>query len=104
MHVQVVTFRLEGVSEEEYVEGCKAEVAAFANIPGLLAKVWLRDDASKTYGAVYLWRQRGAYEAYLAGDIWASVEGDPSLSRVTSHAYEAIEELTRATQPGVALV
>lgn len=104
MHVQVVTFGLEGVSEEDYVEGCKTEVATFANIPGLIAKVWLRNDASKAYGAVYLWREREDYEAYIKGDIWAAVEGDPSLSQVQSQAFEAIEELTRATQPGVALM
>ncbi len=104
MHVQVVTFGLDGVSEEEYVEGCKAEAPVFADIPGLIAKIWLRDHESKTYGAVYLWREREDYEAYVKGEVWAAVEGDASLSQVQSQAYEAIDELTRATQPGAALV
>lgn len=51
-----------------------------------------------------LWRDRADYEAYVQGDIWRSVEDDPSLSGVTSRNFEAIGNLTRATQPGAALV
>lgn len=104
MYVQIVTFGLEGVSEEDYREGCQKETSTFSSVPGLLTKIWLRDPASNTYGAVYLWRNRAAYETYLKGDVWASVEGDESFTNMTSNSFGVIEELTSETQPGIAVV
>jgi quinol monooxygenase YgiN len=104
MYVQVVTFGLKGISEDEYRDGCQQETSTFASVPGLLTKIWLRDPESNTYGAVYLWRDREAYETYLKGDVWASVEGDESLTNVTSKSFGVIEELTSETQPGVTVV
>ena len=104
MHVQIVTFGLNDVGEADYVAACQEETPAFGSIPGLQAKIWLRDADSQTYGAVYLWRDREAYEDYLKGEVWAAVEGDPALSGVQSRDFDVIEQLTRETQPGVALV
>lgn len=104
MHVQVVTFGLKGISEEDYHEGCRSETGPFADLPGLLAKIWIKDEALTTFGAVYLWRDRDAYEKYVKGDIFRSIETDPSLSIVTSRSFEVYEDLTKATQPGLTLV
>ena len=41
MHAQVVTFGLNGITEEQFHEACGAEPQTFANLPGLLAKIWL---------------------------------------------------------------
>lgn len=104
MHVQVVAFGLEGVGEEEYHEGCRDETGAFADLPGLITKIWLRSEASNTFGAVYLWRDRESYEEYVKGDIFKSIEDDPSLSNVISRDFDVYEDLTKATQPGLAIV
>jgi heme-degrading monooxygenase HmoA len=104
MHVQVVTYGLRGITEDEYLEACQEETATFAGIAGLLAKLWLRDRDTKTYGAVYLWRDRQAYDNYVKGDIWASVQGDETLSGVTCRDFEVLEDLTAATQPGAKLL
>lgn len=66
MHVQIVTFRLADMTEEGYREACDGFTAAFAELPGLLAKIWLADPATDTYGGV--------------------------------------EDLTRVTQPGLAIL
>ncbi len=101
MHVQVVTFGLDGLTEAEYHEGCRGETGAFAELPGLLAKIWTKDEAESTFGAVYLWRDRESYENYLKGDIFKSIEEDPTLSNVTSKNFDVYEDLTKATQPGL---
>lgn len=104
MHVQIATFGLNGITEDEYLQACQAETATFAAIPGLIAKTWLRDADTNTYGGVYLWCDREAYEAYVAGEVWAAVAGDASLSDVTSRDFAVFEDLTTATQPGLSLV
>lgn len=104
MHVQVVTFGLQGISEEEYHQGCREETGVFADLPGLIAKIWLRDPAAGQYGAVYLWKSREDYEAYVSGEIFRSIQEDPTLSGVTSRDFDVFHDLTSVTQPGLAPV
>jgi len=58
MHIQVVTFGLKGTTDKRYEQGCQGETATFAKLPGLLAKIWLRNVKSNLYGGIYLWRNR----------------------------------------------
>ena len=103
MHVQIATFALNGITEAEYHEACQEETSTFAAIDGLLAKTWLRNPDTSTYGAVYLWRDREAYEGYVSGEVWAAVAGDSSLTDVKSSEFDVFEDLTKATQPGVSV-
>lgn len=43
MHVQVVTYRVEGVSDSTFIEANREFAEAMAAVPGLLAKVWLEE-------------------------------------------------------------
>lgn len=98
MHVQIVTFRLQGVTDEEYIEGCGEVAPTFAQIPGLVSKVWLRDPATGTYGGVKLWTDRSAMEDYLRGEVWRSLVTDPSYVDAESRDFGVIEAPTRVTR------
>lgn len=104
MHVQIVTFGLNGVSDEDYQRASKDETEAFATLPGLISKIWLRNTETNTYGAVYLWRDRESYEVYIKGEIFESIKSDPSLQDVNSQDFEIIEEFTKVTQPGLTII
>lgn len=104
MYIQIVTFGLNGVTEEEFHDFCAGETATFAAVPGLLSKIWLRQTDGETYGAVYLWRDREAHDDYIRGEIWHSVLADPNLAGVKSVGFEIFEDLTKETQPALALV
>ena len=67
MHIQVINFRLKDLSPAGYAALCDELAPNFAAMPGLLAKVWLADDASGTYGGVYTWRDRAAMGEALGG-------------------------------------
>lgn len=99
MHVQVATYRLPDMSEADFVEANQEFAGMMVVVPGLLAKVWLKNADEKVYGGIYLWRDREACESFLASDLWASVVKDDSVSDLTSHDYEVNEVLTKATQP-----
>jgi heme-degrading monooxygenase HmoA len=101
MHVQVVTYRVEGVSDPDFIEANREFAEAMARVPGLLAKVWLRGPGGDGYGGLYLWRDREAYEAFLASDLWAEVLNDSSMLDVRATDYAVMEDLTRITQPGL---
>ncbi len=101
MHVQVVTFQLNGISEDQYHEACEAETDTFANMPGLLAKIWLRNPEANNYGGLYLWRDQDAFERYAEGEVFEALRNDPALKDVTSADFAVFADLTKATQPEV---
>lgn len=103
MHVQVVTFGLNGITEDEYHEACGDETATFAALPGLVSKTWLRNAETNSYGGMYLWRDRESCEQYKAGEVFKSIQSDPTLGNVTSQDFEVFEDLSKATQPGLAI-
>ena len=62
MHVQIVTYRVADVSDHDFIEANREFAAMMADVPGLLAKVWLKDAAPGAFGGVYLWQDREACE------------------------------------------
>ena len=101
VHVQVVTYRIPEMSDDDFMEANQEFAAMMAAVPGLLAKVWLKAPSGSVYGGVYLWRDRQAYEEFLSSELWASVLSDDSLTDLDSRDFAAMEELTRLTQPGL---
>ena len=104
MHIQIVNFGLNGISDKDYQLDCQNETETFSALPGLLAKVWLRNVDSNIYGAVYFWRDRESYEDYINGEIFDSLKNTPVFTDVTSQDFELIEALTKATQPSLTVI
>lgn len=103
MHVQIVTFHLEGLSDADFRRDCDEWAPAFAAVPGMLSKVWLADPAGNTYGGVYTWRDRQAMEDYQASALFQAVKADPRLAGLTSVDFAVLEGPTRVTH-GLAAV
>ena len=99
MHAQVVTFGLNGITEEQFHEACGAETQTFANLPGLLAKFWLRDPETGTYGGVYVWADQEAYERYIKGEIFNAIKADRNLKNVESRDFGVFDDLSSLTMP-----
>ena len=92
MHIQIVTFKLKGLAEAEYVRACEEQFApAFREVPGLISKVWLKNTEANTYGGVYTWRDKAAMDAYIASALFRSVQQHPHLTEVTSRDYGVLE-------------
>ena len=104
MHVQIITFRLKDMTEEGYREACTGFVPAYAALPGLLAKVWLADPATNTYGGVYLFRDRAAMDAYVASDLFTTVSAFPHFADLTARDFAVYDDLTDSTRPGLAIL
>lgn len=98
MHVLVVTFQLQGISEAQYLETCNEVAPAFAGVPGLISKTFIADRETNTYGGVYFWRDREALEAFKQSDLARAVATDPSLARFSMHEFDVLEEPSRVTR------
>ena len=102
MHIQVVTFQLNDIDEQQYRQDCDACAPALAEIPGLISKVWLADPSTNTYGGVYTWRDRQAMQDFLDGELFQSFGTDPHIRNLTSRDFDVLEAPTEVTH-GLAL-
>ena len=98
MHIQVINFNLEGINCAEYEAVCDELAGAFAALPGLISKHWLADEENNTYGGVYIWETRDAYEAYLNSELFTVVGANPALVNIVSKDFDVIEGPTRVTR------
>lgn len=98
MHILIVDFRLEDISEEEYRNQSEAIAPAFAALPGLVSKTWLADSLTNTYGGVYVWRDRRAMEDYKETDIYRGMLANPHFGGVTVRDFVVLEGPSRITR------
>lgn len=97
MHVLIVTFGLEGLTEAEYYRGCDRDAPAFADIPGMIAKVWIADPATNTYGGVYTFCDRESLDAYLASGLFRAIQEAPAFAGVRAETFAVLEGPTQVT-------
>ena len=98
MHIQIINFNLDGIGRSEYDQVCDDLAQTFAAVPGLISKHWLANDGTNTYGGVYVWESKDAYEAFIASELFAAVGGNPALANVSSLDFDVIEAPTRITR------
>jgi hypothetical protein len=98
MHVQIVEFELQGMGHGEYEAFCDQLAPSFAQLPGLVAKVWIIDAEANRAGGVYTWVDRGACEAYLAGEQFAAARAEPTLANLRSRQFDVLERATDITR------
>ena len=98
MHIQVVNFKLSGITGTEYEAACDDIAQAFSELPGLISKHWLADPESNTYGGIYIWESRKDMEVYLESDLFFGVQNNPAFVDVESRDYGVIEGPTRITR------
>ena len=103
MHVQIVNFHLEAMTDGEYRDVCDSLAPAFAALPGLVSKTWLADEPTNTYGGVYTWRNRQAMEAFADTELFKGFVADPHFTDITARAFAVLDGPTAVTHRHAAL-
>jgi quinol monooxygenase YgiN len=103
VHVQIVTFQLEAMTDRDYREVCDRLAPAFAALPGLVSKTWLADEAGNTYGGVYTWRDRQAMEAFADTDLFKGFVADPHFTDIAAFDFAVLDGPTAVTHRQAAL-
>ena len=103
MHIMIVNFHLKDMTEEEYTRLCDQVAPAFADLPGLISKVWLANPATNTFGGVYTWRDQQAMHDFTKSDLFKTVATHPNLEGITSSDFAIMEAPTALTR-GLAFV
>ena len=77
MHIQIINFNLDGISRSEYEQVCDDLAQTFADVPGLISKHWLANDDTNTFGGVYMFESKDAYEAFIGSELLRPWEAIP---------------------------
>jgi hypothetical protein len=100
MHLQLVTFTLDGIGEDAYAEHCAAAAPRFAQQPGLRSKIWIAEPGGPLRGGVYLWENRSWAQRYTAGPLFGRLVADERLAGVTVRDFDVLDGPTGITRWG----
>jgi putative monooxygenase ydhR len=100
MHMQVITFKLEGIDDAAYQAHAEQNAPLFAALPGLRAKVWLANQQAGTYGGIYTWDDVAAMRAYQGGEIFRGLQENPHLIDVAVRDFPVLAGPTKVTRGG----
>ena len=99
MHIQFVSLDIVGISQDEWSKVAEEFAPAFADVPGLVSKVWLVDpETNSCCGGIYTWRDRQAMEDYATSDLFKAVVAHPNLANIKASDYTVMETPTRITR------
>jgi len=82
----------------EYQELAAHAAPAIAGVPGLVSKLWIVDEDRCRAGGAYLFTDRAAATAYLAGPIVARLTKNPAFRNVTVRLFHVLSEPSEITR------
>jgi hypothetical protein len=100
MHIQVITFKLDGIDDTAYQAHAEETAPALAAQPGLHAKIWLANQQANTYGGIYVFDDVAAMRAYQGGKIFQGLRADPHLIDVAVRDFSVLAGPTKVTRGG----
>ncbi len=68
------------------------------DVKGLLWKIWLVNEAEKSSGGIYLFKDDASVEAFLKGEIVAGLKKHPALSDIEAKVFDILPEHTKITR------
>jgi hypothetical protein len=103
MYAQIITFRLDGITPDEFAEINDWAATQYGGVPGLISKIFLADpDDDHAYGGVYLWENRQDAENYLRAGIAQVLINDARFTRVQARVLAVLAGPTSITGGPVA--
>jgi hypothetical protein len=97
--IQIVQFRLAGISDAEYGGHAERVAPRFRHLPGLASKVWLANADANTFGGLYTWHDRAALAHYRASETYAQLTSNPHLVELSDREFTILPNPTQVTAP-----
>jgi len=91
------------VSSDEYAQAANSLVNDFANLPGLIWKVWTLNEDQSEAGGIYMFESQTYLDEFLAGPLAKTVTTHPALSNFSVKQFTIMEDLTEKTRGPVRL-
>ena len=95
--MSVFEYRLKDIDEEGWAATCAEVAPAFAQVPDLISKVWLKG-ADAGYGGVYIWDSDEAYHDFLSSELGQVVGSHPNIDGLTMRDWDVDAAPTEVTR------
>ncbi len=86
------------VSEDELLKLYDSRLDYFVKLEGLDWKIWIHDPATKTAGAIYLFKDEKSFKDYETSYIEPRLKKNPALSDVEVKVFDIMTKYTKATR------
>ena len=86
-HIQILNFNLKGINHDDFMEIADTMAPVFAEVPGLLSKIWLADQESNTYGGIYSLEDSQAIETVTKISLFNDIANNPNFTNFTSKDF-----------------
>jgi hypothetical protein len=96
MRIRIITFGL-NIPADAYTAHAVHIAPEFTSWPGLVAKWWLGDTASGTFGGVYLFASHEDADRSRHTDLFRGMFTNPALGDVTVREYDVLDGPTAIT-------
>jgi hypothetical protein len=97
MYVRIVTFSLNGPTDEQYRNQATAIADLFNAWPGLQVKLWLADEDANRYGGIYLFANQTAAHESRSTPLFAAMVADFNFADLTVDEFEIIDAPSEIT-------
>lgn len=97
-----VNFKMK-YSGKDYHDTYEPAAEALAAVPGLLWKVWIFNDQEHEGGGIYFFDSEESMQAFIDGEIVASVMANPALSDFSAKIFDIIPDLSTVTRGPIAV-
>src|SRR5262245_46307490 len=97
MYARIVTFRIDGLTDDDYRAHAATIADSFNDWPGLLAKVWIGDPAARRYGGIYLFTDAAAAERSRSTPQFTALAANPAISSLSIEEFNVLDDLSRRT-------
>ena len=101
MIIRIITFRLDGIDEDQYQDHAVRVADTFNRWTGLRAKLWLADRASGVYGGVYLFDTQGAADQSRSTAGFQAMLGNPAFADLSVREFDVLDQPTAITAAGL---
>jgi hypothetical protein len=92
-----VNFRF-SVTASEYEDLATSLAQAFADVSGLVWKIWILNKAEREAGGIYCFDRAESLQQFLASQLAADVRDHPAVSEFSGKSFEVMDAVTVLTR------
>ena len=86
------------VIRSEYEDLASSLAQAFAEVPGLVWKIWIMNEAESEAGGIYYFDSRESLQQFLTSELAANVQAHPAVSEFSAKTFEVMDAVTVMTR------
>jgi hypothetical protein len=86
------------VTASDYEELASSLAQAFAEVPGLVWKIWIINEAESEAGGIYYFDGAESLQQFLTSQLAADVQAHPAVSEFSARPFEVMDAATAMTR------